>query len=155
MTEYYYNLPGTQEKAGPVSEATLRAGAKNGTYPPDTLVWCQGMAEWLPLYRVFPSSGLPPTPAETMCPPKHLVGAVVLTILNFLCFPPFCIVGIVAIVKACNVEPLWRQGRWEEATRASRAARALNRWSLFLWLLPFILLGIVFISLLQCVSPSF
>lgn len=141
MKEYYYNRPGTAEKAGPVSGEALRAGAKDGTYPPDTLVWCQGMSAWAPLHSVFADIGSPQMPhGQTACPPTHLAGAVILTILNFLLFPPLCIVGFFAIAKACNVEPLWRQGRSGEAWQASRAANTLNVWSLFLLLLPFLLL---------------
>jgi len=141
MREYYYNRPGTTEKAGPISEESLRAGAKDGTFPPNTLVWSQGMPAWAPLSDVLADKELPPKiSVQAACPPTHLVGAVILTILNLLLFPPFGIVGICAIVKACNVEPLWRQGRIEEAQHASRSARTLNIWSLFLLLLPFILI---------------
>lgn len=146
MKEYYYNRPGTTEKAGPISEEALRAGAKDGTYPPDTLVWSQGMPTWAPLSGILAAGELPPEPcAQEACPPTHLVGAVILTILNFFLFPPFCIVGFFAIAKACKVEPLWRQGRAGEARQASRSARTLSLWSLFLLLLPIIL---VFLGLL-------
>lgn len=149
MKEYYYNRPGTAEKAGPVSGESLRAGAKDGTYPPDTLVWCQGMPDWAPLHSVFAESE-PPQPhhEQSACPPTHLVGAVILTILNFLLFPPLCVVGFFAIAKACNVEPLWRQGRIGEAWQASRAANTLNVWSTFLLLLPLLLvLGLITLCL--------
>lgn len=141
MKEYYYNRPGTAEKAGPVSGESLRAGAKNGVYPPDTLVWCRGMSAWAPLHSVLADSESPQKPCEqAACPPTHLVGAVILAILNFLLFPPFCIVGFFAIAKACNVEPLWRQGRIGEAWQASRAASTLNVWSLLLLFLPALLI---------------
>lgn len=153
MKEYYYNRPGTTEKAGPISEESLRAGAADGTYPPDTLVWCEGMPAWAPLSRVLAAGELSPqTPAQTACPPTHLTAAVILTILHFFLFPPFCIISIIAIVKACNVEPLWRQGRAEEARQASRAASTLNVWGVFLLALPFVL---IFLVIFAFASPAF
>lgn len=49
-------------------------------------------------------------------PPSYLVFG----ILTVFCFLPF---GIVSIVKGCSVAGLWAQGRYDEAHRASRAAR--------------------------------
>lgn len=39
---------------------------------------------------------------------------------TIFCFMPF---GIVAIVKAASIRPLWLTGRFSEANRAARSAR--------------------------------
>lgn len=56
------------------------------------------------------------------CPTTWLWQSIVVTIL---CCLPF---GIVGIVKASQVESLWRQGRQLEAERASRAAKTWTLW---------------------------
>lgn len=58
-------------------------------------------------------------------PPTYLTRSILSTI--FGCIP----FGIVAIVKASDVEMLWKSGKYEEAKAASRAAR---RWSLISFL---------------------
>ncbi len=60
-----------------------------------------------------------PSYAALPPPPSHLAWAIVFTFLGFF---PF---GIVAIIKAGTVRPLWSQGRWGESIAASRSAR---RW---------------------------
>lgn len=61
-----------------------------------------------------PSSSPLPTVGP---PPSYLLLGVLTTVF---CFLPF---GIVSIVKGSSVAPLWAQGRYAEARRASRAAR--------------------------------
>lgn len=56
------------------------------------------------------------------CPTTWLWQSIVVTIL---CCLPF---GIVGIVKASQVENLWRQGRQLEAERASQAAKTWTLW---------------------------
>jgi fatty acid desaturase len=58
----------------------------------------------------------PPLPVVSP-PPSYLVFGILTTIF---CFLPF---GIVSIVKGSSVAALWAQGRYDEAHRASRAAR--------------------------------
>lgn len=157
MKAYFFNLPGTTEKNGPVSADELVSGAKKGIYPPDTLVWCSGMAEWLPLHQAFPSTAFSPSKTSeplTSCPPSHITAACILTVLNFLLFWPWAIVGIFAIVKACKVEELWRQGKSEEAIQASNRVKYLNKWSLFLLLLPLLAGLLLLISLLIAIRCS-
>jgi hypothetical protein len=68
----------------------------------------------------------PPAPAPPLAgpqpytppPPNRLALAILCTIF---CFTPF---GIVAIVKSTSVNPLWAQGRWGEACRASRSVKS-------------------------------
>ena len=59
---------------------------------------------------------------EGFCPTTWLWQSIVVTIL---CCLPF---GIVGIVKASQVENLWRQGRQLEAERASQAAKTWTLW---------------------------
>ena len=50
------------------------------------------------------------------CPPNHLVWAIIVTVC--CCLPA----GVAAIVYASKVQPLWRQGRFDEADDASEKA---------------------------------
>ena len=58
-------------------------------------------------------------------PDNYLAFAIVMTVLFF---PP---TGIVAIVKAAQVDSLYNQGRYEEAEAMSLAARKFSRISLW------------------------
>ena len=58
-------------------------------------------------------------------PDNYLAFAIVMTILFF---PP---TGIVAIVKAAQVDSLYDQGRYDEAEAMSLAARKFSRISLW------------------------
>lgn len=52
MKQYYICKPdGTQE--GPYPEAMIQACIAQGLYPPGTLVWCEGMNEWIPIHEPF------------------------------------------------------------------------------------------------------
>lgn len=57
MTDWYYSAGGT-EQAGPVSEQQLIGLFQSGQIAPDTLVWREGQANWLPLRRFFDELGL-------------------------------------------------------------------------------------------------
>jgi hypothetical protein len=58
-------------------------------------------------------------------PDNYLAFAIVMTVLFF---PP---TGIVAIVKAAQVDSLYNQGRYDEAEAMSLAARKFSRISLW------------------------
>jgi len=62
---WYYVENGQQR--GPVSEEDLRALAQNGSIQPDTLVWRQGQASWIPFKEAFKTTagapGAAPAPA--------------------------------------------------------------------------------------------
>lgn len=75
-------------------------------------------------YAGTPPPPAPPPPppigppvAVVAPPPSYLVFGILTTLF---CFLPF---GVVSIVKGASVASLWMQGRYEEAYRASRAAR--------------------------------
>lgn len=61
MGHWYFGENGQQ--IGPVDEASIRASIQQGRVNLQTLVWREGMAEWLPLYQVQELSGQPVVPA--------------------------------------------------------------------------------------------
>ena len=55
MKQYYISkADGSQE--GPYPENIIQACIAQGVYPPDTLVWREGMNEWIPVTEAFPPS---------------------------------------------------------------------------------------------------
>lgn len=67
-------------------------------------------------YGGYPPQGPPGQYGQPIKPNNHLVWSI---ITIFLCLIP----GIVATVYAAQVDGLWNQGRWPEATKASNNAR--------------------------------
>lgn len=127
---WFYSEGGAQK--GPIDDAAFRALVANGTIRPDTLVWHEGMADWLPLSAAEPALApqvVPPPPpgaapaAGAPLPPgtvpNHLVGAILATI--FCCWP----FGIPAIVFAARVNGLLARGDLAGAQAASKSA---NTW---------------------------
>ena len=124
MAQYYYT--DGKERYGPFSLEELQL--KNIT--PTTLVWKEGMADWMPASQlseltVPPASNLFSTPdippisisPVTEAPPKNwLVESILVT---FLCCLPL---GIVAIINATKVESLWISGQRDASVRASQEA---------------------------------
>lgn len=129
--QYYYT--DGRERYGPFSMEQLKE--RNITL--DTLVWKEGMADWLPakqleelqslLTPTAPESLLVPPPFTTASPfaintplempPKNwLVESILVTI--FCCLP----LGIVGIINATKVESLWVAGQREAAFKASQEA---------------------------------
>jgi uncharacterized RDD family membrane protein YckC len=58
MDEWFYALNGVQQ--GPIQRAALLQLLSSGQVPPDSLVWREGMAEWVPAHSVseFSTAGL-------------------------------------------------------------------------------------------------
>ncbi|MBB3606859.1 hypothetical protein FHT40_006552 [Mycolicibacterium sp. BK556] len=86
-----------------------------------------------------------PPPAQA--PNNHLVGA----ILTFVCCFP--ITGLVAIIKAAQVNGLWAQGQYAEAQTAADSAKKWVRLSIIigiiLWIIgiiAYVLLAIVLVK---------
>lgn len=154
MTEYYYT--DGKERYGPFTVEQLR----ERNIAPDTLVWKEGMADWLPARQVSELEGVfgtgatfstPTTPvsAPPALPPKNwLVESILVTIL---CCLPF---GIVGIIHATKVESLWNTGQRDAAVKASQDAgkwvkigffTGLAVWSLYFLLMIFgVIAGIGF-----------
>ena len=125
MEQYYYT-DGT-ERYGPFTIEQLRERNITGS----TLVWKEGMADWLPASQVNELQSLL-TPADSFSapavpsyantttpglPPKNwLVESILVTIL--CCLP----LGIIGIINATKVESLWNAGQRDAAMKASQEA---------------------------------
>lgn len=140
--EYYYNQGG--QPVGPVDLDALRSVGLT----PNTLVWHEGMTDWLQacelpeLADLFPQapvnpiqSNFPPTPQQPPMPqaqmtpsnepmpPTYLVWAILTTIL---CFWPL---GIAAIINASGVSSAFSRGDIETAKRRSKNAKLFSIWT--------------------------
>jgi len=60
---WYYAAGGRQQ--GPVGDTQLDALIQSGQVTQDTLIWRDGMANWLPLRQARPSTDAPPAMAST------------------------------------------------------------------------------------------
>lgn len=102
---------------------------------PDTLVWAQGMPDWVPassvpeLSRLFMATPPPPQYAPGQqyyqqqpyqqyqpCPKTWLVESILATL--FCCLP----FGIVGIIKASEVSSAYNSGNYQRALQASASA---------------------------------
>lgn len=68
---WYYAIGGRQ--IGPVSEADLGELVKSGTVTEDTLVWREGMADWLPYARTKSGAAPGPSPAASSADPNAVL----------------------------------------------------------------------------------
>lgn len=141
QTWYYANVG--QPRQGPVTAEQIKALFLQHQVSVETLVWRQGMADWMPLGAVSTELGvhLPPPPpgshsnpyaqpaaavmhADALPPiPTHLVWGILSTLL--CCWP----LGVVSIVYATRVEPRRIAGDLAGARAASRAAGLWALWS--------------------------
>lgn len=109
--QWFYVI--SERKIGPVASATLRQMFEAGQLPTDTLMWKEGMSEWLPAYRTglcdrhiaIPDKPQQPAPAKSkggaadgtviagyiccalsvlLCPPAFGIAAFVLAIVNIV-----------------------------------------------------------------------
>ena len=124
MAQYYYT--DGKERYGPFTLEQLR----ERNIKADTLVWKEGMADWLPARQVTelesllsPVEPFAPAPPPFVAqgpmgtPPKNwLVESILVTIL--CCLP----LGIVGIIHATKVESLWNTGQRDAALKASQEA---------------------------------
>lgn len=129
MSQYYYT--DGKERFGPFTLEQLRERNITG----DTLVWKEGMADWMPAKNVaefqsllFPSDTFQtsstnpvappftPAPVPGGAPKNWLVESILVTIL--CCLP----LGIVGIIHATKVESLWNSGQRDAALKASQDA---------------------------------
>lgn len=145
--KYYYVR--NNEKFGPFELEELKA--QNIT--PETLMWHEGMADWVPAKELTQLSELiaqantencpPPPPSinyntqkqeENSYPPKnYLIESILLTVL--CCMP----LGVVSIIHAAKVDSLYNAKRYKEAEQASKDAKK--------WVKYGFISGIVFFSL--------
>ena len=143
MSEYYIGK--NNERLGPFPLEKL---ISNGLTP-DSLVWCQGMPGWKRATEVPEVAALfaPQPPAQPQYAPQvqdyqqqygyqqpqygyrpprpdnNMVWAILSTIL--CCLP----LGIVAIIKASNVNSLYDRGDYAGAEAAAKSAKSWAMWS--------------------------
>lgn len=70
MIRWYYAHPKTREQTGPFDEATVRAKYVAGELAPATLVWHEGLAEWVPAREAFGADPSPAPSGEAALPPQ-------------------------------------------------------------------------------------
>jgi hypothetical protein len=164
MNNYFY-IDQNGNQNGPVAGETL----KSCGVTQDTLVWCDGMANWAkagdvvelaslfasvpPVYQAPPVAPVQPnvqpnvqhnqyySKPEGVCPDNYLVWSILVTIL---CCWPF---GIPAIVNSTKVEKLWMMG---DMAGAKERAAAAKKWcwvsfgcAIAVWVLYFIFVVLV------------
>lgn len=156
--QWYYANNGTQN--GPVTQEELAALLANGSLGWNTLIWCDGMPDWLPAssvpqFQMSVVAGAPPLPQQPFAPnpyspplaPANFAGGGELVpnylwqsiLVTFFCCLPF---GIVAIVYAAKVDGLLQAGDRAGAQQASASART---WCMVsFWLVaPFVILWFI------------
>ena len=92
MEQWYYGENG--QRLGPIPEADLGSLIAAGRIGPATLIWREGMAEWLPLGQVSAQGGLavlPPSGGYDLLRPATTSG---LAIASMVC-------GILGLVLSC------------------------------------------------------
>ena len=122
MMRYYAIINNVQ--VGPLTPGELLSlGMKS-----DTLVWREGMQEWMPAWRlpeldscfhsVAPGGGMYGGAARNLpsCPPTYLAWSLLVTLA--CCLVP----GFVSVVYSVMVESRYARGDFEGAKSASRAA---------------------------------
>lgn len=147
---------------------------------PSDLVWCEGMSQWAPASEIAEimdvmnagSQTVPPVvppvtggvqppvcnvqqqapnypaPGQEAIPPMPDTWLVASIICTLCCCVPL---GIVSIIKAARVEPLWRNGQYQEAEQASADAKKWTIISLIsgiaFWVLYYMFIGAIVASL--------
>lgn len=87
-----------------------------------------------------PPPGYPPQQPVGQAPNNYLVWSILATLF---CFP---ITGIVAIVKAAQVNGMWAQGLHAEAQAAAASARKWVIWSVIIWAVWVVIVIILSVS---------
>ena len=97
MASWYYVIPKTREKSGPHDEATVRARFIAGEISPATMVWHDGLANWIPAGEAFSALQAPAGAAGQVPLPDGLRGWMtfvgVMTILSAL-LPSLLLYGL-------------------------------------------------------------
>jgi hypothetical protein len=130
MSWYYQR---GNEQVGPVEFEDLKRMVEAGVITRETLVWQTGMKDWQSAGIVEGLFGGPPPPqgagggqypATAPHVHNHLTKAILATI--FCCLP----LGIVAIVKAAQVNGKIEAGNYAGAVQASNEADNWANWSI-------------------------
>jgi len=110
MIRWYYAHPKTRQQVGPCDEAQVRDLFASGALPPSTLVWHEGLPDWVPAREAFLAYDPAFSPDRAPVPPR-LVGwiyfdAVMLwfhVVVQFFLFLPLAIASAVAAVALFGV----------------------------------------------------
>ncbi len=71
----YYIISGTDRTSwGPFEESAVSEAYTHGEYPPNTLVWTEGMPGWVPIAEVFASPANVPSPDSKLPAPPSVSG---------------------------------------------------------------------------------
>ena len=106
MANWYFVQPKTREKSGPHEESFVRAKFIAGEIAPETLVWHDGLAGWIPAGQAFAALQAP-SGAEGQVPlPDGLRGWMtfvgVMTILSSI-FPSLVLYGLPMLLAGIAV----------------------------------------------------
>lgn len=109
MMQWYYAHPRTREQTGPCDEATVRAKYVSGELSGASLVWHEGLPEWIPARSAFGAVPLAASAdaADAAELPDGLLGWLafdgwVLVLLGLACLVPF-LLGIGFFAAAAGV----------------------------------------------------
>ena len=103
MANWYYVVPKTREKSGPHEESFVRSKFIAGEIAPETLVWHDGLAGWIPAGQAFAALQAPSGTEGKVPLPDGLRGWMtfigVATILGAL-LPSVALIGLPLLVAA-------------------------------------------------------
>jgi hypothetical protein len=74
MANWYYVDPKTSDKRGPYDERRIRQGYIDGLLSAGTLVWREGLANWVPLRDALDLTAAPPLGEDRVPLPPGLCG---------------------------------------------------------------------------------
>ncbi|MDR1518470.1 MAG: CD225/dispanin family protein [Dysgonamonadaceae bacterium] len=170
MNQYFY-IDSEGKQKGTFSPESL----KNEAIKRETLVWTQGMEQWVradevpELQFIFSDApgatytqAVPPSAGATFThgnaavqpmPKTYMMESILATILPFiLCGCIFSLLGIVGIVNASKVEQLYRSGAYAEAEEASRQAKLWAKVAMWIGIIGAILTILLIVGIIMFVG---
>lgn len=153
MANYFY-INSAQQQLGPCSIEELRSAG----ITPETMVWCEGMADWQKagmIYELKPLFVIPPSQVGPSVPPSlqelpprpnnNLWIGIVSTIC--CCLP----LGILSIIFASKVDSCYNRGEYQEAEKNAKNAKTYGLIGMALGLVGSILY-IIFVTVTGVLS---
>jgi type IV pilus assembly protein PilA len=103
MTLWFYAHPKSRQPVGPVDASALLSLYASGALSPDSLVWHDGLPDWIPLRAALETPDAP-LPSDRAPVPPRLTGwmlfdALMLLLLGLLLLPLF-LLGLPLLVSA-------------------------------------------------------
>ena len=106
MANWYYVISKTRERSGPHDESFVRAKFIAGEIAPETLVWHDGLANWIPASQVFAALQTPSGTDGKVPLPDGLRGWMtfigIVTILGSL-LPSVALVGLPMLLAGLSL----------------------------------------------------